>query len=214
MTLLEPTDGVQVELVVRRSRFIGYGIPAATPERANDELRRIKTMHTGANHVVHAYLVGAPASEIGSLTDAGEPKGTAGRPVMEILRGSAVRNVVVAVVRYFGGVKLGTGGLVHAYGDTARAILQALPTRTLTIREQMTIITDYARHDAIRRLLVGAEAEILSEKFETAVEIDVNVEKSLAGEIEQQIRNLSAGSAEIRHGTETLPDGETTGQTS
>ncbi len=134
MTLVEPTGCVRVEAVVRRSRFIGYGVPAATTNAAEEELRRKKTEYSDASHVVHAYLVGGPAREIGSLSDAGEPKGTAGRPVMEILRGSAVRNVVIVVVRYFGGVKLGTGGLVHAYGDTARAVLLELPTRPIVIR--------------------------------------------------------------------------------
>lgn len=214
MTLLEPTGHVRVELVVRKSRFIGYGIPATTTDAANEELKRIKNEHSDANHVVHAYLVGAPAREIGSLTDAGEPRGTAGRPVMEILRGSSVRNVVVAVVRYFGGVKLGTGGLVRAYGDTARAVLQALSTRALVIREHVTVITDYSRHDGIRRLLMDSGAEIVSEKFETAVQIDVNVELSRTEELERQIKDLSAGSARIRRDTGTRPDADPRGQTS
>jgi uncharacterized YigZ family protein len=206
MTLLEPTGRVQVELVVRRSRFIGYGIPAATTDAAKNQLKQIKNEHSGASHVVHAYLVGAPASEIGSMTDAGEPKGTAGRPVMDILRGSSVRNIVVAVVRYFGGVKLGTGGLVHSYGDTARAVLLALSTRPLVVRERLTVITDYARHDAIRRVLVDAGAEILSETFETVVQIDVNVEEARTEEIERQINNISAGSAEILRNAEISRD--------
>ena len=107
MNLFEPTCAAATELVIRRSRFLGYGEPATSVHEADAVLDRIRTRHADASHVVHAYLVGAPEREIGSLTDAGEPRGTAGRPVMEILRGSGVRNVVIAVVRYFGGTKLG-----------------------------------------------------------------------------------------------------------
>lgn len=201
MTQLEPTSRVRVEVVVRRSRFIGYGVPAATTIAAEEELRHKKNEHSDASHVVHAYLVGSPASEIGSLSDAGEPRGTAGRPVMEILRGSAVRNVMIVVVRYFGGVKLGTGGLVHAYGDTARAVLLELPTRPLVIRERLTVITDYARAQPIRRGLIAFGAEILLEQFQTNVRIVVAVERSKVDEAERLIMDLSAGSAEIRRYT-------------
>jgi len=195
MKPLEPTGRVQVEVVVRKSRFVGYGLPAATAEAADNELKQIKTRHTDASHVVHAYLVGAPAREIGSLTDAGEPKGTAGRPVMEILRGSGVRNAMVVVVRYFGGVKLGTGGLVRAYGDTARAVLRQMPTRPLVVRERLTVLTDYARHEPIRRALINAGAEILSEEFSTDVQIEVSIERDSVVSVEQAITDISAGSA-------------------
>ncbi len=198
MTLLEPTGRARVEVVIRRSRFVGYGVPVATTAAADEELKRIKSEHSDASHVVHAYLVGAPAREIGSVSDAGEPKGTAGRPVMEILRGSAVRNAMIAVVRYFGGVKLGTGGLVHAYGDTARAVLREMPARPLVIRERLTVITDYARHDPIRRALTDSGAEILSEEFDTGVQIDVSIEQAIVAEVERLVADLSAGSAHIR----------------
>ncbi|MBU8912632.1 MAG: IMPACT family protein [Spirochaetales bacterium] len=201
MTLLEPTGQARVETVIRRSRFVGYGVPAATTAAADNELKRIKGEHSDASHVVHAYLVGVPAREIGSLSDAGEPKGTAGRPVMEILRGSGVRNVMIVVVRYFGGVKLGTGGLVHAYGDAARAVLREMPTRPLVIRERLTVITDYARHEPIHRALVDCGAEILSEEFDTGVQIDVSIEQGSVTEVERLIADLSAGSADIRRHT-------------
>ena len=202
MTLLEPTGRVKTKIVVRRSRFIGYGVPATTTGAAEHELKQIKGEHTDASHVVHAYLVGAPAREIGSLTDAGEPKGTAGRPVMEILRGSGIRNAMLVVVRYFGGTKLGVGGLVRAYGDAARAILREMPTRLLVIRERLTVHTDYARHEPIRRVLINYGAEILSETFETVVQIDVSIERDSVSEVARLITDLSAGSARIQRYTE------------
>ncbi len=201
MTLLEPTGRVRVAVIVRKSRFIGYGVPAATADEADGKLKEIKSEHPDASHLVHAYLVGAPGRETGSLSDAGEPKGTAGRPVMEILRGSGIRNAMIIVVRYFGGVKLGTGGLVHAYGDTARAVLHTMPTRPLVVRERLTVLTDYARHQPLRRGLVDSGVEILSEKFDTDVQIDLSVERDSVPEIARMITDLSAGSARIRRYT-------------
>ncbi len=198
MTLLEPTGRVKTKIVVRRSRFIGYGVPATTAGAAEREIKQIKGEHSDASHVVHAYLVGTPEREIGSLTDAGEPKGTAGRPVMEVLRGSGIRNALLVVVRYFGGAKLGTGGLVRAYSDAARAILREMPSRPLVIREHLTVHTDYARHEPIRRVLINCGAEILSETFETVVQIDVSIERNSVEEVARLITDLSAGSARIR----------------
>ena len=197
MTLLEPTGFAEIELVVRKSRFIARGVPAATVEEAQAALTGVKAAHPDASHVVHAYLVGAPGREIGSLTDAGEPRGTAGRPIMDILRGSPVRNVVIAVVRYFGGTKLGTGGLVRAYGGAAREVLQKLRTRPLVLRDHLTIVTTYTYHDSLRRLLEASGAVIVLEDFTAAVTIEVEVPRHDRDDLEVSIQNLTGGTARI-----------------
>lgn len=202
--ILEPTESVTTELMARRSRFVGYGEPAATVGAADAAVRRVRQAHADASHVVHAYLVGAPEREIGSLTDAGEPKGTAGRPVMEILRGSGVRNVVIAVVRYFGGVKLGTGGLVRAYGDTARAVLAALPTRPLVIRDHLCVLVDYHLHEPVRRALAEYGAEVRDEAYGTGIMIEFTVAQSDRDALERRIADVSSGAVLVR----TPPDRE------
>jgi len=131
------------------------------------------------------------------MTDAGEPKGTAGRPVMEILRGSDVRNVVIAVVRYFGGTKLGTGGLVRAYGDTAREVLNALSTRPLVVRDHLEVVVGYAHHDAVRRLLLASGAEVVDEVFDTDVSMRVLVAHSRADTVAAEITDATSGNARI-----------------
>jgi uncharacterized YigZ family protein len=198
LVMREPTRPVSVELVIRRSRFIGYGRAATTVAAADAELSEIRTRHPDASHVVYAYLVGAPEREIGSLSDAGEPRGTAGRPVMEILRGSEVRNAVVAVVRYFGGTKLGTGGLVHAYGDTARAVLDAFPTRPLVPRDQLRLDVDYPLHDAVTRLLAELGADLTAEQYGTTVAMSFEVDHALRAELETRLADLSAGALAVR----------------
>ena len=163
-------------------------------------LDRIRTRHADASHVVHAYLVGAPEREIGSLTDAGEPRGTAGRPVMEILRGSGVRNVVIAVVRYFGGTKLGTGGLVRAYGDAARAVLDRLPTRPLVVRDTLCLETEYGLLEPIRRMLSENRAVIVDEIFGTCVALTFTVPRETREVLESELAELSSGRVTVRDG--------------
>lgn len=195
--MLEPLNSATAELTVRKSRFLGYGFPVQNPEDAAAAVAGVRQRHPDASHVVHASLTGAPNREIASFSDAGEPKGTAGRPVMEILRGSGIRNMAVVVVRYFGGTKLGTGGLVRAYGDTARAILEATRTRELEIRTELTIETDYTHHDAIRRHLDATGVTILNETFQSDVTIDISVAVSDVAALEQRVQDLSAGRARV-----------------
>jgi uncharacterized YigZ family protein len=198
--LLEPTGRATAEHVVKGSRFVGLAAPATTVAEADAELADMRKHYADASHVVHAYLVGAPEREIGSLSDAGEPKGTAGRPVMENLRGSGIRNVIVAVVRYFGGTKLGTGGLVRAYSDTAKMTLAGLPVRPLVHRERITIVVGYSHFEAVRRHLDDRHAEILSEQFDTGVRVELSVDRGRVDGLLAALRDITAGAVEVeRH---------------
>src|SRR5918912_1103095 len=105
-------------------------------ERARAEIR--VEMPDAAHHV-YAYIVGHGATTNLGMSDDGEPSGTAGRPVMAVLRGSGLGDVALVVTRYFGGTLLGTGGLVHAYGDAARAVLAALPREEKVARRQLVL---------------------------------------------------------------------------
>lgn len=193
----EPVGTATAELIVRKSRFIGYGMPVADTAAVSVALGDIRKKHPDSSHVVHAALVGAPHAEIASLSDAGEPRGTAGRPVMDILKGSGVRNVLIAVVRYFGGTKLGTGGLVRAYGDTAREVLAELRTRELLIRDRLGIRLSYAIHEPVRRLLAERGVEISEERFGTDVTLEVNIARNQLEDIKAAIRDLTGGTAVI-----------------
>jgi uncharacterized YigZ family protein len=112
------------EQVIEKSRFIGYIKPVETREEAEDFIRKIKSMHKGATHNVPAYVIGDKA-QIQWASDDGEPSGTSGAPMLHMLTGEGITNVVIVVTRYFGGIKLGTGGLVRAYTGTARLTLEA-----------------------------------------------------------------------------------------
>ncbi|MCQ2612130.1 MAG: YigZ family protein [Treponemataceae bacterium] len=116
------TGSFAAELTVKGSRFIAEVLPVTTQAEARDTLKAQKTRYADATHVVHAFIAGLGAEVMG-MSDDGEPSGTAGRPVLDVLKGRGVTNVLLTVTRYFGGTLLGTGGLVKAYGDSAKLVL-------------------------------------------------------------------------------------------
>ena len=116
-------DYCEREQIIEKSRFIGYIMPVETREEAEEFIAEIRSMHKAATHNVPAYVIGEKA-ELQWASDDKEPSGTAGAPILHMLAGEEVTNVVVVVTRYFGGIKLGTGGLVRAYSSTAKLALE------------------------------------------------------------------------------------------
>ena len=126
--------------------------------------------HPGANHVVHAAVVGDSRNSLQfGAGDDGEPKGTAGRPSLEVLKGSGITNVLLTTVRYFGGVKLGTGGLVRAYADAVRAVALVANTEPLVELSELRLELGYEVHEAVRRAVCDAGAQVEEERFGTTV---------------------------------------------
>ena len=117
--MLVPVERAEASIEVKKSKFIAIAIPTKTMEGVKEAVSEVRKEHPDANHVVHAAVIGK-AGTMYSSSDDREPKNTAGRPALEVLKGSGVTDVTVAVVRYFGGTLLGTGGLVKAYGDSVK----------------------------------------------------------------------------------------------
>lgn len=166
----------QVELVFQRSRFLGLLEPVDHPERARALLKEAKSQYFDASHVVHAFRTGPEGSETQGCSDDGEPPGTAGRPVLDVLRGGeGGGDTLLLVVRWFGGTKLGTGGLVKAYGDTAKAVLaQAVwEERRAWVTARITV--DWAQHRLLRGSLVEAGGRIESETFTDGVTVEAKI---------------------------------------
>ncbi|WP_297003873.1 YigZ family protein [uncultured Corynebacterium sp.] len=135
---------------VKRSRFLALVTRAATEEDARAFITRTRADHPDARHHCSAFILHIDgANPVERSSDDGEPSGTAGQPMLEVLRGSGLHDVVVVVVRWFGGVKLGTGGLVRAYGDATREVLDGLP---VVRREQRVLWTLSASHADAGRL--------------------------------------------------------------
>lgn len=145
---LVPTRDAAAEFVEKRSRFIGRIWITETEQEALDCIKRMRQQHWDATHNVYAYIIhGGPMR----YSDDGEPQGTAGMPVLEVLRGRGLENVCCVVTRYFGGTLLGTGGLVRAYGRAARDAAEAAGTSVKRVWRRIDLILPYSLYDRLQR---------------------------------------------------------------
>jgi uncharacterized YigZ family protein len=189
-------ESVQTELEVRKSKFLAFAMPCSSLTEAKHMVNTLKAEHPGANHVVHAAVVGEHGDEF-SYSDDREPKNTAGRPALEVLKGSGITNVAIYIVRYFGGTLLGTGGLVKAYGESAKNVLEIIRTEELIEKCNFSITTSYNLYEPIKKLLIEANATIVDEQFAT----DVVIEGTLAITEKDQI---SSGITELSNGRDQV----------
>ncbi|AIQ72826.1 YigZ family protein [Paenibacillus odorifer] len=130
------------EVVIRKSRFIGHVMPVENEEEALLFIEDIKKKHWNATHNCSAYVIGE-RDEIQRQSDDGEPSGTAGKPILEVIRNQGVKNVAIVVTRYFGGIMLGAGGLIRAYTDGAVLALEAGEVITRVLRREVFVEIEY-----------------------------------------------------------------------
>lgn len=188
-----PARETRVEIRVKNSRFVATLGPAFSVEEARSFIAGIKENFADATHNVPAYVIGHGASVTAHCSDDGEPAGTAGRPVLAVLQGSGLGDAVIVVTRYFGGTKLGTGGLVRAYGDAARTVLEAaeraerVPTHTLEMR------TPYALFEPLRLLVETHGGRILDETFAAEVTVTAQLTQERTAAFQEAWRELSNG---------------------
>ena len=155
------------ELIEKKSRFIALAAPAASEQQALEVIASVRQQHSTATHHVYAYLIAASdnAGEIQRFNDAGEPSGTAGRPVLEVLKRLGLQNVVVVVTRYFGGILLGAGGLTRAYSTAASHVLSKAEMGEAEPAALCQISFDYAFLPVAERLLAGNGCVIREKLF-------------------------------------------------
>ena len=158
---LEPEACYRCEETIRRSRFIVSLAHTPTPDAARAFVERIKREFPDATHNCWAYAAGAPGQtgKVG-YSDDGEPHGTAGRPMLTMLLHGGVGELAAVVTRYFGGIKLGTGGLVRAYQGMVKLGLETLPTREHMIPARVEVVLDYPHITVFRRLLPDYRATV------------------------------------------------------
>ena len=168
------SKGAQAELVEKKSRFIATVRPVATEEEAVAFIDEMKKKYYDARHNCSAFVIGSKG-ELTRSSDDGEPSGTAGRPMLEVLTGSGIRNVAVVVTRYLGGVLLGTGGLVRAYSGAVKMALEQCETITRRFGVQLMIRTDYNGVGKIQYLLGSRNVVIQDSVYAADVEMTVLV---------------------------------------
>lgn len=193
-----PATRHRAEHEVRRSRFIATIGYAPTVEDARAFIARVRDEFADATHNCWAYVVGPPGStgQVG-LSDDGEPHGTAGRPMLAALLHADVGDIVVVVTRYFGGTKLGKGGLVRAYTDAVQRALADLPRREHVHRVRLAVQIGYAAIDAFRRLLPAHEAEVLDETYGTAARYTLALPATAVDRFRSAVLEVTGGQAAI-----------------
>ncbi|PJF48657.1 MAG: DUF1949 domain-containing protein [Chloroflexi bacterium] len=189
-----PAAETRVETRVLNSRFICTVAEARTVAEALAFIRRVKTELSDANSHAYAYRIGFGASVMDGCNDGGEPGGTAGRPMLAVLQGSGLGDVVAVVSRYFGGTKLGTGGLVRAFGGALQAALDALPRAERVERRQCLLEVPYPLYERVKRL-IAARDDVLpeDETFGACVLLTMSVAEESIADLRRALSDLSAG---------------------
>jgi len=185
-------QGTRAELTVRKSRFLAEATPVDSAEAARELWRERKRTYSDCNHVVFAFICG-PQGGVMGCSDDGEPSGTSGRPVLEVLKGSGITNVLLTVTRWFGGIKLGTGGLVRAYTESAQLALADPPTAELVPLTRFSLALSYLHYEAARRRFPEFAAEITGEEFAAAVTLTGVLPSANFAAFSAAVRDLTGG---------------------
>lgn len=185
----------QVEVTLQRSRFLGILEPVADAEEARLRLKAAKAVYADATHVVHAFRTGPEGSETLGCSDDGEPSGTAGRPVLDVLKGQGGGDALLLVVRWFGGIKLGTGGLVKAYGDTAKAVVAAAVWEERRVWVRASVTVDWGEHRLLRNELAASGAEVETEDFAVGVTVSARIPGEAFDQLQTRTVDLTRGRA-------------------
>jgi uncharacterized YigZ family protein len=192
-----PVGTHRTETLVVNSRFVCTIMRAATPDEARACVDAVKGELTDASSTAYAFCAGHGASVTHGCSDGGEPKGTAGQPMLAVLKGSGLADVVAVVSRYFGGTKLGTGGLVRAFGDAVRDALLTLPTEEKIDYTCVQLTLGYADFEPARRLIQTHGATVLEETFEANVVQRIRLPADAWPALQQALIDLTAGRVRI-----------------
>lgn len=200
---LIPTGGGEAELIEKKSRFLGHIFRVASEEEALSHIKEMRDRYWDASHNVYAYrLKSGPAR----YSDDGEPGGTAGMPVLDTLQKGGVYDVCCVVTRYFGGTLLGTGGLVRAYGKTAKLALEAAGLSKMQVWRPMEIPCPYPLYEQLRREVAALGGQIAASDFGAEVRLEVLFPEAAAEPFLLRLRELSGGRVTAEEGEPVYRD--------
>lgn len=177
--------------IEKKSKFIGYAKPVKTQEEAVDFISKIKSKHWDATHNVYAYVL--RENNIQRYSDDGEPSGTAGVPVLDVMLKESLVDVCVVATRYFGGTLLGAGGLVRAYSHTSKIALEAAGIITMAQCSIMSAEVDYSFYDRLNILLSDFSAVILNTSFSDKVCVEFSVKENIVDLLNAKLIDVSNG---------------------
>lgn len=178
---------VSVEYEIKKSRFIGAIMSCNSEQDALRQLGKLAQQHPHANHLAFAWRIRQPEGFITErFHDAGEPSGTAGRPILAPLEGAALINTVIGVIRYFGGVKLGTGGLTRAYGQAAKLAIDAATLIPWVEMAELSLEIDYSQLQMLEYQLKQIHGDIIQQDFTDKVKVVISLPAAEKATIQQQ----------------------------
>ena len=183
------------EIIINKSKFVGLATPIESEEHALEIIQKVKKEHYNANHNVYAYQFGEN-DETQRSNDDGEPNGTAGKPVLEIIKKEKLKNTLIIVTRYFGGIKLGSGGLIRAYAQSAKEGILAAKKGYNLLMNNVTVKYDYTCHGKIENYLQKFEY-VQGSEFTDKVELSILLEDEEFETFKKEIMNITSGQAEI-----------------
>ncbi|MCQ2249007.1 MAG: YigZ family protein [Treponema sp.] len=180
------------EINIKGSRFIAEVFTVTTQAEAREKLHEQKLRYSDATHVCHCFISGLKAEACG-MSDDGEPSGTAGRPMLDVLKGSGITNILVTVTRYFGGTLLGTGGLVKAYGDSVKEVLALCETEEYIERQGFSFECDWSIYETIKRKISVFHISDMTEDFGSGVKLSGRIYADELEDLKELVKNLSKG---------------------
>lgn len=189
----------EIEISIKKSRFITTVKPVKTQEEADEFLEKLRKKYWNATHNCYAYQIGE-RNEIQRFSDDGEPQGTAGKPILEVLKGEKLTDTLVVVTRYFGGTELGTGGLVRAYGKSAKEGVLAAGIIECVLMRRYVITIPYTLVGQIQYLLAENNYITEDESYTEDVRLTVLVEEDRCETFESQIIEHTSAEAGIEKG--------------
>lgn len=198
------SEAAEASFIEKRSEFIGYIAPVKTDEEAVNFINTIKAKHRKAKHNVYAYIL--RKDNISRYSDDGEPQGTAGVPVLDVLQKRGLTDVCVVVTRYFGGILLGGGGLVRAYSHAASLACDAAHTMDMCLCHRLKICTDYGMYDKLTYILPNFETITVNSDFADSVTLELLVLSKKLSALISEITEITNGSAEITDCGELFED--------
>jgi len=174
-TILKPSE--EVLFKDKNSKFFGYAFPVKNEDAVKFHLNTLKKQHHAARHWCYAYQIGTETIKF-RVNDDGEPSNSAGQPIYGQIQSFKLTNILIVVVRYFGGVKLGVGGLINAYKTTAQLALEASKIIKKTIYTEFLITFDYKNMNKVMRIIKEKQIKIINQKLELSCELQISVRKN------------------------------------
>ena len=185
-TIVAPAEGLYTE---KRSKFIAIALPVSTVEEVKEQLDVYQKKYCDARHVCYAYMLGPERKDF-RANDNGEPSGTAGKPILGQINSNGLTNILIIVVRYFGGIKLGTSGLIVAYRTAASEAIVAATVIEKTVDEEVTVLFEYPLMNDVMRIVKEEGPAIVSQGYDTDCSMTLRIRRSLMPRLCQRLEKV------------------------